>query len=40
LAAKLVKLQQEMGGEVNAAEIQAKIDKLLNEVMPSTAQPK
>ena len=36
LAAKLVKLQQELGSGT-PAEAQAKIDKLLGEVMPGTA---
>lgn len=36
LAAKLVKLQQEVGGVTNPAEVQAKIDKLLGDVMPGT----
>jgi len=34
VAAKLMKLQQEIGGDISSADIQAKIDKLLNEVMP------
>lgn len=36
LAAKLVKLQQEVGSGTNPAEVQAKIDKLLSDVMPGT----
>ena len=36
LAAKLVKLQQDVGKGTNPADIQAKIDKLLNDVMPNT----
>ena len=39
LAAKLVKLRQELEGEVNPAEIQAKIDKLLTETMPNIHNP-
>lgn len=34
IAVKLVKLQQEMAGDVDPAMIQAKIGKLLNDVMP------
>ncbi|MFW2373813.1 MAG: hypothetical protein ACN4GM_11885 [Gammaproteobacteria bacterium] len=34
IATKLIELQREMGGDISPADIQAKIDKLLNEVMP------
>lgn len=36
IAAKLVKLQQELGGTVSPDDIQAKLDKLLNDVLPTT----
>jgi hypothetical protein len=39
LASKLVKLQQELGGDIKPAEIQAKIDKLLTEMMPNIREP-
>lgn len=35
IAAQLVKLQQSIGAEANPAEIQAKIDQLLNDVIPT-----
>lgn len=34
ITAKLMRLQREMGGDISPADIQAKIDKLLNEIMP------
>lgn len=36
IAAKLVKLQQELGGTVSPEDIQARLDKLLNEVLPGS----
>lgn len=38
LAAKLVKLQQEVGNAANPAEIQAKLDQILKDVMPDNAK--
>jgi len=38
IASKLTKLQREMGGDISPADIQAKIDKLLNEVMPDAGK--
>lgn len=38
LAVKLLKLQQQVGGMADPAEIQTRIDQLLNEVMPAAGQ--